>query len=103
MNAPALSESGNPVYKPWIELAEKLGKIVGSLHEQLPDINLVTSGSCLATVSRLMATAFSCGLAKTRNPRANLINANALLKDLSLVVSFQTLCCQLLILNFSTL
>ena len=69
-----------------MQVAEKLGKLVGSLHKELPEVNIVTSGLCLASASRLMTTAFSCGLAKSRDPAANLINANSLLKDIGIVV-----------------
>lgn len=81
VNAPALSESGNPVFRPWIQAAEKLGKIVGNILESNKDLNLSISGSPLKTAVKLLTTAFAYGVAQCSMKNSNMINAMSLLKE----------------------
>lgn len=77
VNAPALSDSSNPAYTPWIAVAENLGKLFNSSHTQ---VNLFTNYESTCGVAKLMAAAFSLGIVMRENPSANLINATSLLK-----------------------
>jgi len=89
VNAPALSQSCNPTYKPWMEVAEKLGKLTSTMLEGNPtdvEVAMVTRGSVLNPANALMTAAFSCGLAKSRGASANLINSASLLADSGIAV-----------------
>ena len=83
-NLSTLSKSFANKCKLWNKLAEKLGIVVGSLHEKLTDINLVITGSCVD--SKLMVTSFCYGVIKTRSSDADLINADERLKDHGIAV-----------------
>lgn len=86
VNAPALAESGNPAFKPYMALAERLGKITGVLCGETKELTVQTSGESLKSASRLLSTAVSYGVAKQHNANANLINANSILKELNIQV-----------------
>lgn len=87
VNAPALAESANPIYKPWLELATKLGQIVASTNEKLSKVHVTTSGSTLSSVARLMMVAASYGVAKSKDPDANMISCGELLKAQGVAVT----------------
>lgn len=87
VNAPALAESCNPLYKPWMELAEKVGKLTACIQASLSDVSLVTRGTLLNTSAGLMMAAFSCGLAKHKDKDANVINAKTVLSEAGINVT----------------
>jgi len=87
VNAPALAELANPEYKPWIEAAEKLGKLFASFNKDIEKVSIITHGNCLSSATRLLSASFSCGIAKIMDPSANIINSVSILKDKSIQVT----------------
>jgi len=90
VNAPALAESANPIYKPWLELATKLGTLgqtVVSCRGNFSKVHVTTCGSTLSSVARLMMVAASYGVAKWKNPAANMISCGELLKKQGVTVT----------------
>ena len=71
----------NPVYQHWIELGEKLGVIVSTLHENIKTFKIVYTGEVLQSASKLLVAALSLGVARGRKMDANLISACSVLKE----------------------
>ena len=87
VNAPALAEMGNPVFAPWVELAQKLGAYVADSSQQADNdkttYNLSICGKEINKAGKLLATAAALGVASATEgvPPCNLISAQSVLKD----------------------
>ena len=95
----------NPLYQPWISVGEKLGNLVGCLHESISDVSIVSSGGVLTSATKLLIAAVSYGVAKGLKLDANIINGTSLLKETGIevcdyVFSAQVIDCKLFVLKF---
>ncbi|XP_066929361.1 D-3-phosphoglycerate dehydrogenase-like [Clytia hemisphaerica] len=85
VNAPALSQLANPLYAPWVELAQKLGSLASNLSDSA-NLTLHLDGDELKPATRLLNTALCFGLAKAKGLDCNMISAVSLLKEKNIVV-----------------
>lgn len=87
VNAPALGDMGNPLYQPWVKLAEKLGVLVSTLHNTLKEVTIVHTGNALSSITRLLSAAVCFGMAKGLKLEANMINGYSLIKGKGIEVA----------------
>lgn len=83
VNAPALANMGNPVFAPWVQLAQKLGSILGAMEKSASSgkFDIVCEGECFRHAGKLFVSAVALGVAKSKGCRANMISAMNVLKN----------------------
>ena len=84
VNAPALSEMGNPTFAPWVELAKNLGTfVIGSSDVvEKETYSLSVCGDDINNAGKLLATAAALGISVGKGlPQCNMISAQSVLKE----------------------
>ena len=76
----------NPLYSPWVELAQKLGSLASNIDSA--NFTLQIDGDELKPATRLLNTAVCFGLAKAKGVECNMISAVSVLKEKNIAVSF---------------
>lgn len=87
LNMPSLSAEEAPKLKPYMELAEKLGSLVGQLaHDNLTDISIEVEGAAAQLNIKPIAGAVLAGLMRRYTDTVNMVNAPYLAKERGLAV-----------------
>ena len=82
LNMPSLSAEEAPKLKPYMELAENLGSLVGQLaHGDLPKISVETEGAAAQLNQKPIVGAVLAGLMKRYSSSVNMVNAPFLAKE----------------------
>jgi len=82
LNMPSLSAEEAPKLRPYMELAEKLGSLVGQLaHGDLPKISVETEGAAAGLNQKPMVAAVLAGLMKRFSQSVNMVNAPFLARE----------------------
>lgn len=82
LNTPSISAEEAPRLKPFVDLADKLGRLMGQLlHEPAKSIELTYKGSVASLNTKPMTAAALAGMLKVAMPDANMVNAPVLAKD----------------------
>ena len=82
LNTPSISAEEAPRLKPFVDLADKLGCLMGQLlHEPAKTIELTYKGSVAALNTKPMTAATLAGMLKVAMPDANMVNAPVLAQD----------------------
>ncbi len=82
LNMPSLSAEDAPKVRPYMELAEKLGSLVGQLaHGELPKISVEVEGAAAQLNPKPITGAVLSGLMKRFSSSVNMVNAPFLAKE----------------------
>ncbi len=82
LNMPSLSAEEAPKVRPYMELAEKLGSLVGQLaHGELPKISVEVEGAAAQLNPKPITGAVLSGLMKRFSSSVNMVNAPFLAKE----------------------
>ena len=82
LNTPSISAEEAPRLKPWVELADKMGTMMGQLlHSPAKAIEITYKGSITELNNKPMTAAALAGLLKTAMPEANMVSAPVLAKE----------------------
>lgn len=82
INTPSISAEEAPRLKPWVDLADKLGTMMGQLlHEPAQAIQITYKGSITALNTNPMSAAALAGLLKAAMPEVNMVSAPVLAKE----------------------
>jgi len=77
LNTPSISAEEAPRLKPWVDLADKLGRLMGQLlHEPVKGVELTFKGSITELNTNPMSAAALAGLLKNAMPEANMVSAS---------------------------
>ncbi len=82
LNTPSISAEEAPRLKPWVDLAGKLGTLMGQLlHSPALNVELTYKGEITKLNTKPMSAAALAGLLKTAMPEANMVSAPVLAKE----------------------
>lgn len=82
LNTPSISAEEAPRLKPWVDLASKLGTLMGQLlHEPVSNIELTYKGEITELNTNPMSAAALAGMLKTTMPEVNMVSAPVLAKE----------------------
>ncbi len=82
LNTPSISAEEAPRLKPFVDLASKLGSMMGQLlHEPIETIEITFKGSVTQLNTKPMSAAALAGLLKTAMPEVNMVSAPVLAKE----------------------
>lgn len=82
LNMPSLSAEEAPRVKPYMELAEKLGSLVGQLaHGTIPRISIHAEGAAAELNQKPIVSAVLAGFLRTQTDTVNMVNAPFLAKE----------------------
>ena len=82
LNTPSISAEEAPRLKPWVDLASKLGTLMGQLlHSPAKNVELTFKGEITQLNTKPMSAAALAGLLKTAMPEANMVSAPVLAKE----------------------
>ena len=82
LNTPSISAEEAPRLKPWVDLADKLGRLMGQLlHEPVKGVELTFKGAITELNTNPMSAAALAGLLKNAMPEANMVSAPSLAKE----------------------
>ncbi len=82
INTPSISAEEAPRLKPWVDLADKLGTMMGQLlHEPAKSIEIVYKGGITSLNTNPMSAAALAGLLKAAMPEVNMVSAPVLAKE----------------------
>lgn len=82
LNTPSISAEEAPRLKPWVDLASKLGTLMGQLlHSPAKNIELTFKGGITTLNTNPMSAAALAGLLKTAMPEVNMVSAPVLAKE----------------------
>jgi D-3-phosphoglycerate dehydrogenase len=88
LNTPSISAEEAPRLKPFVDLADKLGRLMGQLlHEPAKSIELTFKGGVTALNTKPMTAAALAGMLKVAMPDANMVNAPVLAKERGIAVT----------------
>ena len=82
LNTPSISAEEAPRLKPWVDLASKLGTLMGQLlHSPAKNVELTFKGGITSLNTNPMSAAALAGLLKTAMPEVNMVSAPVLAKE----------------------
>ncbi len=82
LNMPSLSAEEAPRVKPYMELAEKLGSLVGQLaHGNIPRVSIHSEGAAAELNQKPIVSAVLAGFLRTQTDTVNMVNAPFLAKE----------------------
>ncbi len=82
INTPSITAEEAPRLKPWVDLADKLGTMMGQLlHDPAKEIEITYKGAITELNTNPMSAAALAGLLKTSMPDVNMVSAPNLAKD----------------------
>jgi D-3-phosphoglycerate dehydrogenase len=82
LNTPSISAEEAPRLKPFVDLADKLGSMMGQLlHDPVKNIELTYKGAVSELNTNPMSAAALAGLLKTAMPEVNMVSAPVLAKE----------------------
>ncbi|MCW4462331.1 phosphoglycerate dehydrogenase [Sphingomonas sp. BT-65] len=82
LNMPSLSAEEAPRVKPYMELAEKLGSLVGQLaHGNIPRVSIHSEGAATEVNQKPIVSAVLAGFLRTQTDTVNMVNAPFLAKE----------------------
>ena len=82
LNTPSISAEEAPRLKPWVDLASKLGTLMGQLlHSPAKNVELTFKGGITTLNRNPMSAAALAGLLKTAMPEVNMVSAPVLAKE----------------------
>lgn len=82
LNTPSISAEEAPRLKPFVDLADKLGRLMGQLlHKPLKNIELTFKGSVTQLNTKPITAAALSGVLKTVMPDVNMVSAPVLAKE----------------------
>ena len=82
LNTPSISAEEAPRLKPWVDLADKLGTMMGQLlHSPVKTVELKFKGTITELNTKPMTAAALAGLLKNAMPEANMVSAPVLAKE----------------------
>ncbi|WP_423606351.1 phosphoglycerate dehydrogenase [Sphingomonas sp. MS122] len=82
LNMPSLTAEEAPRVKPYMELAEKLGSLVGQLaHGNIPRISIHSEGAATEVNQKPIVSAVLAGFLRTQTDTVNMVNAPFLAKE----------------------
>ena len=82
LNTPSISAEEAPRLKPWVDLADKLGTLMGQLlHSPARSVEITYKGGITALNNKPMTAAALAGLLKSAMPEANMVSAPVLAKE----------------------
>ncbi len=82
LNTPSISAEEAPRLKPFVDLASKLGNMMGQLlHEPIEAIEITYKGSVTQLNTKPMSAAALAGLLKVAMPEVNMVSAPVLAKE----------------------
>lgn len=82
INTPSITAEEAPRLKPWVDLADKLGTMMGQLlHEPATAIQITYKGEITSLNTNPMSAAALAGLLKTAMPEVNMVSAPVLAKE----------------------
>jgi len=82
LNTPSISAEEAPRLKPWVDLASKLGTLMGQLlHSPAKNVELTFKGGITTLNTNPMSAAALAGLLKTAMPEVNMVSAPVLAKE----------------------
>lgn len=82
INTPSISAEEAPRLKPWVDLADKLGTMMGQLlHEPAKAIQITYKGEITSLNTNPMSAAALAGLLKAAMPDVNMVSAPVLAKE----------------------
>jgi len=88
LNTPSISAEEAPRLKPFVDLADKLGCLMGQLlHEPAKSIELTFKGKVAGLNTKPMTAAALAGMLKVAMPDANMVNAPVLAKERGIEVT----------------
>jgi len=88
LNTPSISAEEAPRLKPFVDLADKLGCLMGQLlHEPAKSIELTFKGKVAELNTKPMTAAALAGMLKVAMPDANMVNAPVLAKERGIEVT----------------
>ncbi len=86
LNVPALSAEEAPKLRPYMELAQQLGSLVGQLEGRLTGISIETEGAAATLNQKPITSAVLAGLMHVYSATVNMVNAPHLAKERGLDV-----------------
>jgi len=82
LNTPSISAEEAPRLKPWVDLADNLGTLMGQLlHSAIETVELTFKGAITELNTKPMTAAALAGLLKNAMPEANMVSAPVLAKE----------------------
>jgi len=82
LNTPSISAEEAPRLKPWVDLADKMGRMMGQLlHNPVQKIELTFKGAITKLNTTPMSAAALAGLLKSAMPEVNMVSAPVLAKE----------------------
>ena len=88
LNTPSISAEEAPRLRPFVDLADKLGRLMGQLlHEPAHSIEVTYKGTVASLNNKPMTAAALAGMLKVAMPDANMVNAPVLAKDRGIEVT----------------
>ncbi|MEP1230813.1 MAG: phosphoglycerate dehydrogenase [Litorimonas sp.] len=82
LNTPSISAEEAPRLKPWVELADKLGTLMGQLlHSPVKTVELTFKGTITQLNTKPMTAGALAGLLKSAMPDVNMVSAPVLAKE----------------------
>jgi len=82
LNTPSISAEEAPRLKPWVDLADKMGRMMGQLlHNPVQKIELTFKGAITKLNTNPMSAAALAGLLKSAMPEVNMVSAPVLAKE----------------------
>jgi len=88
LNTPSISAEEAPRLKPWVDLADKLGRLMGQLlRSPVQTVQLTFKGGITTLNTKPMSAAALAGLLKNAMPEANMVSAPVLAKERGIAVT----------------
>ena len=82
LNTPSISAEEAPRLKPWVDLADKMGRLMGQLlHNPVKKIELTYKGAITKLNTTPMSAAALAGLLKNAMPEVNMVSAPVIAKE----------------------
>ncbi len=82
LNTPSISAEEAPRLRPWVDLADKLGRLTGQLlHDPIKGVELTFKGEITELNTNPMSAAALAGLLAKVMPEANMVSAPSLAKE----------------------
>jgi len=82
LNTPSISAEEAPRLKPWVDLADKLGTMMGQLlHAPMKSVEITYKGAITQLNTNPMSAAALAGILKTAMPEVNMVSAPVLAKE----------------------
>ena len=82
LNTPSISAEEAPRLKPWVDLADKMGRLMGQLlHAPMQEVELTYKGAITELNTNPMTAAALAGLLRSAMPDVNAVNAPGLAKS----------------------